>query len=83
MRSGRAARHTVKVEDLLCGGLTQAVERGHGLIDTRRGAAMPLGRQYHDAACCFPGKADRLGNDEQGLCQRVAHVLFDNRSRYV
>src|SRR5215475_7027349 len=60
MRSGRAARHTVKVEDLLRSGLAQAVERGHGLIDTRRGAAMPLGCQYHDAACRFPGEADCL-----------------------
>ena len=69
MRSGRAARHPVKVEDLLRGGLAQAVERSHGLIDTRRGAAMPLGRQYHDAACCFPGEADRLGKDEASACE--------------
>src|SRR5262249_1935826 len=81
MRSGRAARHTVKVEDLLRSGLAQAVERGHGLIDTRRGAAMPLGCQYHDAAC--RGEADRLSKNKQGLCLRVEHVPFDDRSRYV
>jgi len=73
----------VKVEDLLRSGLAQAVERGHGLIDTRRGAAMPLGCQYHDAACRFPGEADRFSKNKQGLCLRVEPVPFDDRSRYV
>jgi hypothetical protein len=75
----------VKIEDLLRGRLAQAVKRRHGLIDPRRRTAVPSRRQHHDAACCFPGEAYRLGENEQRFRFRFrfAHVLFDNRSRYV
>ena len=79
----RTACDTVKVDDLLRGRLTQPMKRRHGLIDRSRRTAIPLRRQHHNAACCFPGQADCLGKYQQGFGLRIAHILFDDRGRHV
>ena len=73
----------MKIENLLRGRLAEAMKRGHRLIDTGCRTSIAPRRQHHDAACRFPGQADRFGKDEQGLRLRVAHVLFNDRGRYV
>src|SRR4029079_9753177 len=75
-------RHAVEVEDLLCGRLSETVERRHRLIDPRHRAPVALGRKRHDPACGVPRQSYRFCQNKQRLGVCLAHVALNDRRRH-